>query len=64
MRGPREGRAESQGSRPERVYGSPVPRADAGSEAPPPPRAPPRGPFPLLIVLRQSGRGPRPAPQV
>lgn len=45
-------------------FRSRVPRGVAGSEAPPPPRAPPRAPFSLPIVLRQSGRRPPPGPQV
>lgn len=40
-----------------------APRGGLWSEAPPP-RAPPRAPFPLPIVLRQSGRRPPPGPQV
>lgn len=41
-----------------------VPRGVLGNEATPPPRAPPCAPFPLPIVLRQSGHRPRSGPQV
>lgn len=60
--GGRERRARGGGGK--RGAGSQVPRGVVGSEAPPPLRAPPGAPFPLPIVLRQSGRRPPPGPQV